>query len=193
MTSIVLVPWGKTDWTEAGRLGARTPMPLNDNGNREAVHWAKDIAGREVAAVYSGDDPTSLQTARLLARTAEVKLKQLPGLGEIDLGLWEGLTPEQVEARFPKLFKRWVDEPASVCPPQGEPVGEACDRIVEAVRKIARKYKGSAVAVVLGPVAMAAARSHLENGKSSTLQHMKTTEPVWYRLPDKKNAPPVPA
>jgi broad specificity phosphatase PhoE len=192
MTSIVLVPWGQTDWGEAGRMSTRTPMPLNESGNRQAVEWANDLAGRELAAVYCGDDPVSVAMGKLVAKRAEVRLKQTSGLDEIDVGLWEGLTSQEVEARFPKLYKRWVEEPASVCPPNGEPVGEACERVVETVHRIARKHHGGTVAIVLGPIALAATRARLELGQANGMHQMKSDGPIWYRIAD-GTSKPVPA
>ncbi len=184
MTSIVLIPWAKTDWGEAGRLTARTPLPLNDAGSQEVVEWANALAGRELSAVYCGDDPTSRETARVLAKRAEVRLKHLPDLTEVDIGLWEGLTRAEIAARFPKLYKRWLEAPASICPPDGEPTGPAFERIVDSVHRIARKHKGANVAFVLGPIAMAATRSALEQRGVDRLRDMKTDQPVWYRVGD---------
>ena len=184
MTSIVLIPWAQTDWGESGRLATRTPLPLNETGARQAVAWANALAGRELAAVYCGEEPNARETAKVLAERAEVRLKEISGLEEIDVGLWEGLTAEQVESRFPKLYKRWVEDPVSVCPPHGEPVGQACERVVEAVLRITRKHKGATVGIVLGPIALAATRSHLEHGRPDRLHQLKADQPIWYRIAD---------
>jgi broad specificity phosphatase PhoE len=182
MTSIVLIPWAKTEWSRAGRLSGRTPLPLTDTGRREADEWANALAGRELAAVYCGDDPTSRKTGGVLAERAEVRLKHLPDLSEVDVGLWEGLTAAEVESRNPKLFKRWIEKPFSVCPPEGEAVGPACSRILDCVQRIARKHKGASIAVVLGPISMAAIRAALEHGEAGRMHEMKTKRPVWYRV-----------
>jgi broad specificity phosphatase PhoE len=170
-------------------MTGRTPLPLSDNGSRELAEWANALAGRELRAVYCGDDPTSQATGKVLAQRAEVRLKVTSGLAEVDVGLWEGLTDEQVESRFPKLFKRWVEDPASVCPPNGEPVAQACTRVMDSVHRIARKHRGSSVAVILGPLAMAATRSQLERGQTGDLHEMKTDQPVWYRVGDGEELP----
>jgi len=184
MTSIVLVPWGLTDWGAAGRLATRTPLPLSEAGLEQAVQWANELAGRELAAVYCGNESTSRETAVVLAERAEVRLRLLPGLAEVDLGLWDGLTSAQVESRFPRIYRRWIDDPAAVCPPDGECIATAADRIRQAVEQIVRKHQGATVAIVLGPIALSLARSHLEHGEPSRMHRLKATEPVWYRLGD---------
>ena len=184
MTSLVLVPWGLTDWGAAGRLATRTPMPLNVVGQQQAAQWGNELAGRELVAVYCGAEPTARETARQVAERAEVRLRQLPGLEEVDVGLWEGLTYAQVEGRFPKIYRRWADDPASVCPPEGEYLDAAAERLQQALERITRKHKGGAVAVVLGPIALALTRCHLERAKPKEFHQMKSGEPVWYRMAD---------
>ncbi len=184
MTSIVLVPWAKTDWGEQGRLTTHTPLPLSENGSRQVADWANSLAGRELGVVFCGKEPTSQATGRVLADRSEVRLKVTPDLNEIDIGLWEGLTAEEIEARFPKLFKRWAEDPGSICPPNGEPVAKACLRIQQSIDQIAGKNKGAAVAVVLGPIALAATRSRLERGGADWMHEMQTDQPVWYRIGD---------
>ncbi|MHC4064772.1 MAG: histidine phosphatase family protein [Planctomycetota bacterium] len=184
MISIVLVPWGLTEWGASGRLATRTPLPLSQEGAEQAVQWANELAGRELAAVYCGDEHTARETAELMAQRAEVRLKTQPGLEEVDHGLWEGLTMAQVESRFPKIYRRWVEDPTSVCPPEGEPLKDASDRLKRSLEQIARKYKGGAVAIVLGPVALALTRCHLEDNQPEQMHQMKAEQPVWYRLND---------
>jgi len=186
MTSIVLVPWGSTDWGEAGRLSARTPLTLNAHGARQAAKWANELAGRELSAVYCAAEATSRQVAEVLSRRAEVKLKTLDGLEEVDVGLWEGLTPKQIEVRYPKVFKMWMDNPSVVCPPDGELLGDAADRLIAAVHRVTKKTRGATAAIVLGPLALAAIRSKLEHGHADHLHSMKSSDPVWYRVADGK-------
>ena len=194
MTSMVLVPWGLTDWGQAGRLAGRTPLPLNLAGQQQAAQWGNELAGRELVAVYCGDEPTARETAQKVAERAEVRPRQLSGLGEVDVGLWEGLTYAQVESRFPKIYRRWVEDPASVCPPEGESLDTASARLQQALERIAGKHKGSAVAIVLGPIALALARCHLERARSKQFHQMKAGEPVWYRMVDEWFEPaPAPA
>lgn len=184
MTSVAFVPWAQTDWGEAGRFATRTPLPINSTGVEQATQWANGLAGRELAAIYAGDEPAAQQTGAVLAERSEVKLRTVQSLQEVDLGLWEGLTPAQIEARFPKLYRRWAEDPASICPPDGESVDEAGQRLDQALRKIAGKHKGGAVAVVVGPISLAIMRSRLEDDSPVHIVGQPVESPIWYRLGD---------
>ena len=82
-----------------------------------------------------------------------------------------------------------MEDPASICPPNGERVGEACQRIMESIQQITRKAKGSAMAIVLGPIAFAATRSQLEGGQAARLHQMTSDQPIWYRVGDGEELP----
>ena len=182
MTSVVLIPWAETDWQSAGRLAAATPLALNDRGQEQAQRWARELAACELAAIYRSDEKTAVQTATVLAEGTEVRAKPAPELKEVGLGLWEGLTETQIQQRFPKVAKLWEDRPASVCPPDGEDLAVASERVKKAIRKIASKHKSGAVGVVLGPLAFKLARCQLEGASLDEMRELTSSEPVWYEL-----------
>ncbi len=182
MTSMVLIPWGATLWSTAGRLNARTPLPLTKDGRRLAVNWANELASRELAAVYCGGEKAAVQTADVVAARSEVPRRGLDDLNEVDVGLWEGLTEMQIRDRFPRLFKRWEEQPDCVCPPDGESLAHAADRLREAIARIAHKHKNGTVGVVLGPLSFALARCSLEQRSFGELRGLKPGGPVWYEL-----------
>jgi broad specificity phosphatase PhoE len=191
MTTVVLIPWADTDWSREGRLNARTPVSLNAQGRRRALHWANVLASRELAAVYGSPETPALQTAAVFAERAEVRLRQVRDLKELDVGLWEGLTEPQVRQRYPRVFRQWTDHPASVCPPDGENLADAAARIRKAIARITRKHRNHTVGVVLGPFALALARCALENRNLGELRGLTSLEPVWYEVePGRRAAGP---
>lgn len=182
MTSLVLIPWANTDWHDDGRLASRTPLPLNAEGRIQAAAWGDALAARELGMLYSSREQASLETASLVARRSEAKCKHVEGLDEVDFGLWEGLTEEQLNGRFPKLFKKWTADPTSVCIPDGEDFGAAAARIKTALTQIARKHRNGAVGVVLGPTVLALWRCELERVSIGRLREFIAHEPVWHEL-----------
>jgi broad specificity phosphatase PhoE len=186
MTAIALIPWGENDWTKTDRFASRTPLPLIDPGVDQVRQWADQLAGRELTVVYSGTEASSAMTAEIVARRSEVKHRAADELNEVDLGLWEGLTREQVEARFPKLFRCWVDDPETVHLPQGEPMIDAWERLTEKLDRLMRKHREGTVAVVLGPIALSMARCYLEGVPMSEFTEHVACEPVWYHCNGEK-------
>ena len=182
MTSLVLIPWGETSWHAGGRLASRTPLPLTANGRAQAGQWGEALGARELSVIFASSEQASQETATLIAERSEAKRKHREGLEEIDFGLWEGLTEEQLNTRYSKLYKAWVDDPAAVCIPDGEDVAHAAERIAAALRQIVKKHRNGPVGAVLGPTVLALGRCEFENAPISRLREFIAEEPVWYEL-----------
>lgn len=154
MTRILLIPAGRTFWTEQGRLAGSADMPLSKEGYGDAQAVARMVAeGQRPQIIYTGTNQASRETLAVIAQGGAIKTKVLEGLEEPDMGLWEGLTPQDLQHRSPKAYRQFLEEPAKVNPPSGEPLGEALTRLVERIDRVAVKHKSQAVGLMIGPLA----------------------------------------
>ena len=169
---ILLVQAGGTEWDRDGRLSGDADLPLSgpERARLEALQpadWTPHGAENrpELDIILTGPDEASQATASLAsAAYAGVKVKKVAGLKDLDLGLWEGVLPEDLQDRCPTSFKQWQEDPGSVTAPEGESLTGAVDRVLAEIRKAADRTKreNPAVGVVLRPVAYAAVRCWLE-------------------------------
>lgn len=184
MNSLVLIPWPETAWSQAGRITSRTPVPLTDAGRRQAHAWGTGLASSGLGVVYSGEESAATETARIVAEPAQAKHKALSELAEVDAGLWDGLTAEELKLRDPRVFKRWCEDPSGVCPPEGEDLSEAYVRLRDSLAKLTgNKRANRSVAVVLGPLAFGVARCVIESAELANVRSMMHHEPLCYRSP----------
>lgn len=182
MSTLLIIPWTETAWTAGQRLGANVAVPLTEDGAALARAWGQDVAERSPGIIYASQELSSQQTAAAFASTCHGRVKSLAGIDEVSVGLWEGLTADTVKSRFSKVYKRWQEDPASVCPPQGEDVSAAAERIEDAIRRITRKSNGSVIGMVMGPMAAALARCVLESASPSRMWDMTIDAPTWYTV-----------
>jgi len=176
----VLIPVGQTDWEHEGRLAGGADLPLNATGERQVEALGRQLAERGIQVVFASENQTAQQTGRSLAESLGVSLRKAKGLEEIDVGLWEGLTADQLKQRYPRVYKQWLEQPASVQLPQGEDLQMAAKRLVDALVRISTRAKASCVGVVLGRLAMGLLRCQLEGlGLDNLWQKMDDT-PTWY-------------
>jgi broad specificity phosphatase PhoE len=178
----VLIPWPETAWSAADRVVSRTPLPLTDAGREQARTWADRLASLGLSVIYSSDERTSVETARIVADRRRARHRTMIQLAEVDAGLWEGLTSDELKRRYPKVFKRWCDDPSSVCPPEGEDLGDAHARLRQTLERIFRKHAGQSTAVVLGPLALGLTRSLIESAEPARARLLTCREPLGYRL-----------
>src|SRR6266700_193174 len=55
----------------------------------------------------------------------------------------------EVSIGQPKVFRQLQDHPETVCPPQGEPVGTALERVRLLISRLLRKHRSGTVAIVV--------------------------------------------
>ncbi|MHB1417348.1 MAG: histidine phosphatase family protein, partial [Chloroflexota bacterium] len=101
-----------------------------------------------IVAIYSSPLGRALDTARPTAERLGLAVQPLPAIGDIDFGDWQGLTPDEVAARYPDLYRRWLLAPHTVQFPGGESLAMVQARAFGALNELANLHDGSAFVVV---------------------------------------------
>lgn len=134
MSTIVAVRHGETPWNLEGRMQGWAPVPLNERGREQA-----DAAGRHLAERYEFDAVHASDLLRT-KETVEAFLDHLPfdadrvsyesAWRERDIGVYQGLTYDDVFERFPEfaLGEAAVDA-AERTPESGESFVTVHDRV----------------------------------------------------------------
>lgn len=149
MTQIVLIRPGATDYDEQGRILGTLDVPLSEQGNRDVERIAGDVRPLGITAIYCGPSQSACQTATLIADALDVKLKKIDNLRNIDHGLWQGMLIDDVKRKQPKVYRQWQEQPGIICPPRGEMLSAAQERVQSALSKIVKKHKDGAIALVV--------------------------------------------
>jgi broad specificity phosphatase PhoE len=152
VTTILLARHGETDWNSEGRFQGHADPPLNDTGRAQAAGLAVELAGADLAAVYSSPLRRAFETAALVASPHDLEPITLDALREVDVGSWQGLTREEIEARFPGQFARWLDYRQGW--DDGESYEDMSQRVIAALLELAAAHDGERVLVVThaGPI-----------------------------------------
>lgn len=182
MATLILIPWAETTWKAANRLAGRTPLPLTDAGCDEVRTWSERIVELRPAIVFCSEERASLETAEIIAEKTGASRKKLADLAEVDMGLWDGLTSDELKRRYPKIYKKWQQDPSSVSPPEGEALSDASERLRVALERIMRKYDDRCVAVILGPLSLALVRCWIESIDVDKLRSLAGDAPIRYEL-----------
>jgi broad specificity phosphatase PhoE len=125
-------------------VGSRD-LPLDDTGRAQARAAGRALADLEGAGlslrrVFTSDlrravDTAEIATAALAAAPEHTRLAELR---EICLGDWEGLSTEEVRARFPGRLERRGRDMAGVRPSGGESFADLTARVLPALDRLAR-------------------------------------------------------
>lgn len=145
---LILVRHGETAWNKEGRYLGQANPGLNKNGELQARAAAYHLRGERIDRIYSSDLRRATETARLIAVDHDIPVSVTSLWREINFGIWEGLTFDEIQNNYSELFNEWLIDPLRVRIPEGETTEEVRSRIVEAWNSIARTA-GDEEAVVI--------------------------------------------
>ena len=174
VAQLYILQSGRTEWSDAGRFESAAGVPLSEAGAAAVREILEELRGREIMMVYSSSEPAECQTAQIAADQLGVKRVCREELRDLDYGLWQGLLVEEVRHRYAKAYRQWREVPSDGRPPGGESFREAQERIVQGVRKIAKRHKDKSLLLVLKPIAAALLKCWATGQDLSTIwQHVQ--------------------
>jgi broad specificity phosphatase PhoE len=184
MVNILLIRSGRTEYDCQGRIQGTLDVPLSDDGRSEVLAAAEELAAQgPIVALYAGPCRSAQETAEILSERLKRKAKTLEGLHNVNLGLWQGMLFDEVKAKQPKVYRQWQERPDTVCPPEGETLQQARERLKKALARLTKKHKTGTVAVVLGQPLANVLRSVLGDGAVAPVCVAECAKsPVWEAL-----------
>src|SRR6185369_11602071 len=147
-TRLYLVRHGATQLTAEDRFSGAAGVDLSDEGRHQAECLAERLAGEPLAAVYCSPLSRTAETASILASPHRLGPIYCDGLREISHGRWEGLTRNEVEARYPDKYAAWESDPFTFAPKDGESGVAVLARALPIIREIVVSHAGQNVLVV---------------------------------------------
>jgi probable phosphoglycerate mutase len=180
MFRILLVQPGTTEFDQQGRVQGTLDIPLCEDGRREVESMLEELRGQPIEAVYTSPSEAAEQTAEALASMLELRPRPIDNLKNLDHGLWQGMLISDVKAKQPKVYRQWQEQPANVCPPQGETIGAVKERIQTSVAKLMKKHKSEGLVAVVVPEPLASVmRQVLRNDELGDLWEAQNGPARW--------------
>jgi probable phosphoglycerate mutase len=128
------------------KLAGWSPVPLSQEGVRQAGAMAQRFASIQLDAIYSSPVERAVQTAKPLAAVKKMRLRIRPGLGEVRYGDWEGRPLKQLAKT--QHWRDVIAHPSEGRFPGGEALRETSARVVAATAEVAAAHPNGAAAIV---------------------------------------------
>ncbi|MFC1900397.1 histidine phosphatase family protein [Chloroflexota bacterium] len=144
---LILVRHGETAWNVEEIFRGRIDVELNEAGIMQAQLLANYLSGSSIEAIYSSPLKRALRTAEEIAGQHGLKVDITQGFIDIDFGEWHGLQRNEVEVKYPELYREWTNCPEKVVIPGGESLDEVTDRAGDTVREITERHTGTVALV----------------------------------------------
>ena len=179
MIRFVLVRPGSTEFDDQGRIKGTLDMPLSSNGSGQVARAVTELNGMALDCIYTSPCQSAQQTAAAIAAGRDSKVKVLDKLENIDHGLWHGKLIEEFRQKQPKLYRQGQDNPESLCPPGGEALSSAKERVASLLDKLIKKHRQGVVALVVPEPLASVVRCVLEHNDLGDLWKSECDSGNW--------------
>lgn len=169
---------GRTAYNSQARLQGQVDIPLDEVGHWQARTAAARLAARHrPSRIVASDLTRAAETAGYLGRALGLPVDLDPRLRERAFGAWEGLTGQEIEARWPGEFTAWRagGDPAGV---GAESRADVAARVAAGVLDQAERTEGRGSLVVVSHGAAI----------GSLVAELLGQEPTWRGLVGMHNA-----
>ena len=183
---VVLLRHGDTRLSPERRfsgVGSADP-PLSAAGVDQARRAAGSalLRGRAFTEVLTSPMTRCQDTARIVAAALGVSVVVDRDLREMDFGLWEEMTFDEVQDRYPVDLERWKQ--SAMSPPTGssETLAAVVDRMGTVAARFASRYAGASVLAVTHITPVKALVAHALGAPPTALFHMELSSACFSRI-----------
>lgn len=149
MPHLYLVRHGQSEYNVARRFaGAGSDVELTAAGVQQAGQLRDRLAAEKIDAVFVSNLKRAVSTARIVAEKRSVEIVTCPELGEINYGVCEGKTFDEVSLEYPALAKQIYGADPKIRFPGGESFAEFTARVGRFLDRTTKYDDGQTVLVV---------------------------------------------
>lgn len=113
-TRVYLMRHGEVANGGEKRYNGHIDVDITATGVEQMHRLAGLLAGKPIAAVYSSDLIRSVKGADIISKRFDLSSIPLRQLRERSVGVWEGLTADEIKERFPEEFPALAGGPSQL-------------------------------------------------------------------------------
>lgn len=145
---LYLTRHGETELNALGRYCGSTDVPLNDAGMAQGSELALRLRGVKFEAVISSPMLRAKQTADIICETLNIQYIVNGQFVERNMGVYEGLTKDEIKERYPDLWNRQCTSEPDDAPDGGETLREACNRVNAGMNWLINEFRSKTVLLI---------------------------------------------
>jgi len=151
---LLLIRHAESEWNACGRWQGHADPPLSERGRRQAEALARELAAEPIGQIgridriESSDLLRARETAAPLAAALGMPVRTDPLYRELDLGVWSGLTGDEIRARGDEVYERFTSRQPDARAPEGESRLELWARARASIEALCEGCAGERVVLV---------------------------------------------
>ena len=124
--------------------------PLSVEGKRQARITAKRLCRNDIDLIYSSDLLRAIQTSEIIQRCIKAPLKIDPALREINFGIMESKSNEEIEELYPSFSQAYYVQETDIRYPGGESGADVLKRLLPILEQLKSSTSDSIAVITHG-------------------------------------------
>lgn len=150
--NLYFVRHGETEHNKNKCYYGSIDVNITNRGILQAEKGAEVLKNINFSKVYSSELKRTAQTASILLKDKQYNLIQDKRINELDFGVFEGKSHEEIKERYSEEWKLWCDDWKNFIPPEGESYIEFYTRIKNFMNDILKLNEDNVLIVTHGGV-----------------------------------------
>jgi alpha-ribazole phosphatase/probable phosphoglycerate mutase len=121
---------------------------LTKKGIHQAIEVGEKLRSYKVHALYSSPIERALQTAKIIGDSVGLDVIVDESFREMDLGIWEGLSENDIYLKYPEEWKLWKNRLVELKLPGRETLEDLLNRVLVRIKKNFRNAEKQNVLIV---------------------------------------------
>jgi alpha-ribazole phosphatase len=127
---------------------------LSPEGIQQADAIGQALADQRFDAIYSSPSLRCIEAAGRIAAGKCCAVQPLDAIRELNFGAFEGRSYDEIAARYPELYRDWMERPTDTQFPGGETFRQMSDRVMGITRTLLARHEGNNIIFIThgGPI-----------------------------------------
>ncbi len=147
-TRIHLIRHGQVAGYDQPRYNGQTDVALTDVGLEQYHHLKDLLSDKPISACYTSDLSRCAIGADIICGQFGIEPVRRRELRELNIGIWEGMTWQEITARWPEEWRARLADLVNYRVPEGENLLDVHNRVMPVIAEIIERHKGQEILVV---------------------------------------------
>ncbi len=148
MLTLYITRHGETEWNIQKRIQGHKDSPLTEKGRKQAQALGNYLKNIPFEKVFVSDSNRAYETACTIMEGRDVPIIKEVRLREMNIGIWEGSTFEEVERLDPIESYHFWHEPHLYQPQGGESFFNTRDRAYSFIQELIEQHQEGNILLV---------------------------------------------
>ncbi|QQY80650.1 putative phosphoglycerate mutase [Keratinibaculum paraultunense] len=141
MKKIYLVRHGESQWNPIKKIQGQTDIPLTKKGLNQAHLIGNRLISENIDKIYSSDLKRAYTTAKIIGNKIKLEVTIMKEFREINFGIWEGMTNEELLQNFYDEIQIWRRNPEKLSLEKSESLQMLQERAMKGINNIIAENK----------------------------------------------------